>query len=222
MSIVAAGDVTRNEEEGWRQWCAGARRPIFRMQRSIRRCRRDTADIISIFYNSICACSFNFIKIESYECSSRRKYLFIIFFLSWARSAKKALFTVTPTRSFVSRGRTVSPTQARVHTHHLFYKPRVFLDVQCMYIKILSLTWFRHIKWGETSRNLPFVFSETLAMGQKRFAREMKYWRRPSYASFTICLWNVPDTTRCLFWIYRSHIGNFHIFVRSLVNSNKS
>lgn len=122
----------------------------------------------------------------------------------------------------LSRGRTVSPTQARVHTHHLFYKPRVFLDVQCMYIKILSLTWFRHIKWGETSRNLPFVFSETLAMGQKRFAREMKYWRRPSYASFTICLWNVPDTTRCLFWIYRSHIGNFHIFVRRLVNSNKS
>ena len=140
----------------------------------------------------------------------------LFFFLSCTWSAKKALFTITPTRSLRVLCDCWRADERRhaafTHTTY-FISCACFWTFECMYIKILSLTWFRHIKWGETSRNLPFVFSETLAMSQKRFAREMKYWRRPSYASFTICLWNVLDTTRCLFWIYRPHIGNFHDFM---------
>lgn len=124
MNIVVAADVTRNEEEGWRQWCAGDPYSGWNDQ-YVLRYRRDTAAIIFIFYYKYV----NFIKIANYECNSRRKYLFIIFFLSCTWSAKKALFTVTPTRSLSGAGADCRrPQTRRAHTHHLFYKPPVFLD----------------------------------------------------------------------------------------------
>lgn len=163
---------------------------------------------LSLYFITVFA-QVDFIKIANYECSSRRKYYFFPFMFEECQ--KSIIYHHTYSivnRRIVSRHGVGCRRAPRVHTPPILLY--LFWTFECMYIKILSLTWFRHIKWGETSRNLPFVFSETLAMSQNRFAREMKYWRRPPYASFTICLWNVLDTTRCLFWIYRPHIGNFH------------